>query len=217
MKSIIFDFDGVIADTEEAYRKSFINMVKEYNINIPKEEWYKRFPGTGTINVITKTFAENKISLEKGINHWLENWEREYRKMINESKVRPIKGFLEFNKKINLLGIKKVIATGSHHENANLILESFGIKNEFKIVDIKDVKNPKPDPEIFLKAAEKINENPENCVVIEDSLVGIEGAKKAGMKTIALATSYPRKILEKEEPDLIYNDYTEMKAEEIIK
>ena len=216
-KAIIFDMDGVIADTETAYFESFKKTVEKFNIKIDKDEWFKRFPGTGTIHTMSTIFKEHNIKPKEGLNPWLESWKKEYEKILNDLEIRPIKGFLEFNKKLNKLGIKKIIATGSHKRNALIVLKSFGIEKEFDIVGNEDVKQRKPDPELFLMAAKKLNSKPQDCVVFEDSPVGIRAAKKAKMRCVALITTYPLNLLEKENPDLMINNYTEIDIEKILK
>jgi beta-phosphoglucomutase-like phosphatase (HAD superfamily) len=73
---------------------------------------------------------------------------------------------------------------------------------------MEDTPEPKPNPDIFLLAADRINTDPKDCLVFEDSIFGIRAAKDAGMKVIALATTHSRELLETEHPDLIINDFT---------
>jgi len=216
-KAIIFDMDGVIADTEKAYMESFNKILEKFNIKINKNEWFQRFPGTGTTYTMSTVFKEHNFKPKEGLNYWLERWKKEYEKVITKEKIKPIKGFLEFNKKLNELQTKKIIATGSHRRNVFIVLKSFGIENEFDVVGNEDIKQPKPDPKLFLFAAEKLNSESKDCIVFEDSVVGLIAAKRAGMRCVALTTSYPRKVLEKENPDLIIDDYTEIDIENLLK
>jgi len=216
-KAIIFDMDGVVADTETAYLESCNKLLKKFNIKTAKEDWFRRFPGTGTTYIMSTIFNENEFKPQEGLQYWLEKWKEEYRKIIIKREINPIKGFLKFNKKINELKIKKIIATGSHKKNAFLVLKSFGIENEFEIIGIEDVKERKPDPKLFIVAAERLNSKPEDCIVFEDSVVGVTAAKRANMKCVAITSSNPREILEKENPDLIIDDYTEIDIEDLLK
>ncbi|MBC8494528.1 HAD family phosphatase [archaeon] len=216
MKAIIFDMDGVIADTERAYLEACNKLLKKFGIEVNKDDWFNRYPGTGTTYILSTIFKENNIKPSEGLEYWLEKWKTEYSKFVKNGKIKPVKGFLEFNKHINALGIKKIIATGSHKKNAYLVLKTFGIEKEFEIVGLEDVTEGKPNPEIFLEAAKRIGYSPENCVVFEDAVVGVQAAKAAGMECVAMTTSMPEEVLRQENPDWLVKDYTELEVEKIV-
>jgi HAD superfamily hydrolase (TIGR01509 family) len=216
-KAFIFDMDGVIADSETAYMESFNRILKGFSIRIDREEWFRRFPGTGTIHTMSTVFREHGFNPKEGLDYWLDAWKREYQRMIKKGEIKTIRGFLEFNKRLNELRIKKIIATGSHKSNAFIALKSFGIENEFDIIGNEDVKERKPSPELFLVAAKRLDSEPGDCIVFEDSVVGLKAAKTAGMKCVALTTTAARGLLEGERPYLIINDYTEIDIEELLK
>lgn len=209
-KAVIFDFDSVVAHTEEAYIESFNRMVKDLGIRADRKEWLRRFPGTGPKYILETVFREHNLSPKGGIESWIDKWKKEYARVLETMRIRPVKGFLEFNRNLNRLGIRKIIATGSHRRNARLVLKSFGLEKEFKIVSNEDVKERKPSPALFLLAAERLGVRPEECVVFEDAPIGIRAARRAGMRCVALTTTNPREVLEKEKPDFIFNDYTEI-------
>jgi beta-phosphoglucomutase len=165
---------------------------------------------------VSVIFKERNFKPKERLNYWIEKWKGGYEKMVDNGEIKPIKGFLEFNKKLNRLKVKKIIATGSHKRNAFILLKSFGIENEFDIVGCEDVKQRKPSPQLFLVAAERLNSEPKDCVVFEDSPVGIRAAKRVGMKCVALTTSTSMEVLEKENPDLIIDDYTEIDVESLL-
>ena len=91
-------------------------------------------------------------------------------------------------------------------------LDCIGVEISFfdTVVSGSDVKNKKPDPEIYLSAAAKIKMNPANCIVIEDAISGITAAKSAGMTTIAVTTSFDEKQLDAVKPDFIVNQISEI-------
>ncbi|MFQ5722540.1 MAG: HAD family hydrolase [Candidatus Aminicenantales bacterium] len=207
MKAVILDMDGVVADTEAAYLEAFNKLAERFNVKINRDEWFKRFPGTGPIPIMSTIFKEHGIEPKEGVGYWFDRWEEEYQKTVDKGAVKPVNGFLEFNRELNRLGVKKIIATGSHKRNAYIVLETFGIEKEFDIVGMEDITERKPSPQIFLIAAERLGTRPEDCIVFEDAPVGIAAAKAANMRCVALTTSTPRSILEKESPDLIIKDY----------
>ncbi|MEM9686887.1 MAG: HAD-IA family hydrolase, partial [Bacteroidota bacterium] len=96
------------------------------------------------------------------------------------------------------------VALGSASKNAKIILEKIGIYNIFKaIIDGNEVSKAKPDPEVFLIAAEKMNIAPENCIVFEDSIAGIEAANKAKMITVGIGN---KTVLH--HADYVFSDFT---------
>jgi beta-phosphoglucomutase-like phosphatase (HAD superfamily) len=90
------------------------------------------------------------------------------------------------------LGIPRVVGSSTPRKNIETVMAMAGLEGLFDaIVSAEDVTMGKPDPQVFLKAAEKIGRRPERCVVFEDAHVGIEAGKRAGMKVVAVATTHP--------------------------
>ena len=199
MKGIIFDLDGVIALTEDIHREAFDFAFAGYDIDISKYNWNKDFAGKGHRYIINTIFGESPAN-DRLIDLWVN-----YYQLIAEDKVKPVPGVIEF---MNSKTIPMIIATGSARKSAEIVLKS--LKIHLPVVSMEDAPNPKPDPGIFLLAASKINIKPKDCLVFEDSIHGIRAAKTAGMKVIALTTTLERKILEKENPDCIINDFTDL-------
>jgi len=216
-KAVIFDFDDVVALTEGSYMDSFDSMMERqgYGLRADREEWFRRFSGTGLMHILETVFRERGFETKESLEAWLERWNNEYKNLMKNKGVKPVRGFPEFNKELNRLGVKKIIATGSHTGNVLLVLKLLGLE-KFQIVSIEDVKNGKPDPEIFLLAAQRLGIPPADCIVFEDSVAGIRAAKAAGMKCIALATTAPRDVLEREGPDLVVKDYTELNVNDLL-
>jgi len=217
MKAILFDMDGVIADTEEAYRQALNNVVKKLGIHIEKDAWFSRFPGTGLKYIMSTVLTEKKYNITSGIlTHWISLWAQEYQTFVERGEIKLIKGFLKFNRQVNEAGLKKIIVTGSNKENTKLVLQSYGIDSEFEIIGDEDIENAKPSPDGFLKAAQILGCQPSECRVVEDAVVGIQAAKAAGMKCLALTTSTSEETLAKEKPYLICNNYIDLKIEDLV-
>jgi beta-phosphoglucomutase len=216
IKAFIFDFDGVIADTEPVHVEAVNRIFSRFKIHVGLEEWLGKIPGTGYHKAVNTLIRDYNIKTDKPAEFWVKMWKEEFRKLALEGRIRPVKGFLEFNRIVDSYGIKKIVATGSHSENVQYILKSFGLEGQFDVVSVDDTARMKPDPEIFLLAAKRLNVNPGYCIVFEDSVVGVRAARAAGMKCVALTTSFPRKDLEREKPDLIVNDYAEIDIEGLL-
>lgn len=180
IKAVIFDMDGVLFDTERVYLESWIKVFKEYGYTMTKE-MYIPLMGTGRKNVkevFKKTFGDN-IPIEE---MYVKKDELLF-KAIDNNEV-PLKlGAIDILCYLKEEGYKIALATSAKRDRVTKQIQANNMNNMFNaIVCGDDVVNSKPDPEIFLKAAKKLDVNPENCVVIEDSLAGIKGANKGGMK-----------------------------------
>jgi len=106
------------------------------------------------------------------------------------SHLKPIAGLMEFLAESRWLGIPMAMATAAGKANREFVLNGLGIAPHFHaVIGPEDLRNGKPHPEIFLKAADTLRVDPARCVVFEDAISGIEAAGRAGMKAVALATS----------------------------
>lgn len=194
IRAIIFDMDGVLVDSEKQHINVEIATFREYGISIT-QEIAKEYFGTTVrdyIAAIGERFGMNWDSeeLEEVISKHSKNLKKYYAEVF--PLVPHVREVLE---KLKLSGKYRIgLATSSSKENAEAVLSRHGVLDFFEERTFGDeVENGKPDPEIFLKTLEKLNENtlnfeeilPGNCVVIEDSGRGMQGAKTAGMKVIA--------------------------------
>ncbi len=200
----IFDFDGVIVDTEKIHYLTFKTTLAELNIEIPKDRWYREFTGIGSKNIIRILFSENKINDD--INKWFEKRRANFFQYVRENNVEKIAGVEAFLKELKSIKIKTAVATGSGKELTSFMLDQVSLTPYFDvIVTADDVINKKPHPEIFLKAAALLGVSPNECIAFEDSKNGVASAKAAGMKIVGLVSpSLPEK-----ECDLVIKDFRE--------
>jgi len=208
---IIFDMDGVLADTAEIHYESWIKLAKDINIEF-KREFFKETFGQQSSFILRKLLSNN-ISDEK-INELADKKEFYYRNLVKD-KLKPLPGTVKLIKKLRKKGFKLAIGSSGCLENINLLINTLKINNFFEaIVSAEDVKNSKPAPDVFLKAAEKLKIVPKNCVVIEDAPVGIRAAKLAGMRSIALTTTHTADKLQ--EADIIKKNLSSLKIKHIL-
>ena len=115
-----------------------------------------------------------------------------YREVVRERGVEALPGVRDLLAALRVRGIPCVVGSSTHRENIELSLGLLKLGAAFAaLVTAEDVSHGKPDPEVFLCAAQKIGMAPERCVVFEDALVGIEAAHRAGMRVVAVATTNP--------------------------
>jgi len=181
---VIFDMDGVMFDTEKISYRSWKKLSKKYNYNID-DDIFKKTVGLdikSTRQVYKKHF---------GANFPFEKMKNEEVKMMKDcilSEGAPVKdGVYELLSCIKNRNLKIALATSALKEKAELLLNLSDTKKYFDVITCGDeIINGKPDPEIFLKTAQKLSCEPENCVVLEDSENGITAAYRAGMLPILI-------------------------------
>lgn len=186
MKAFIFDLDGVIVDTAKYHYLAWRDLANELGFEFTEEQ-NELLKGVSRIRSLEILLNIGKVELsEKKKQELLIAKNEEYleyvSKMTSDEILPGIQEVLLFlkNKKIPF-------ALGSASKNAPLILKKVGLFDKFDaIVDGNDVTKAKPDPEVFLIGAKKLNAKPENCIVIEDALAGIQAANNAGMISVAI-------------------------------
>ena len=188
ISACIFDLDGVIVDTARYHFLAWKRLTDQLGINFTEAD-NERLKGVSRI-------ASLEIILEIGNVKADENQKHEYATRKNQwyvdyiSKMTPdeiLPGSIAFIKELRNAGIR--VAIGSASKNTPMILERVGISDLFDAVaDGNIVKKAKPDPEVFLKAAELVDVKPERCVVFEDAVAGVQAAISAGMVCIGIGS-----------------------------
>lgn len=187
IEAIIFDLDGVIVDTARFHYQAWKRLAKEFGFffSLEQNERLKGVSRMESLDILLKTgnvkidSEEEKVRLATKKNDWY----RENILKMTPNDILP--GVENFLKELKNDGFK--IAIGSSSKNAGTILERIGYIDFFDaIIDGTKIQNSKPDPEVFLKAADALNTPYEKCVVFEDAFAGIQAAKSAGMKSIGV-------------------------------
>lgn len=181
-KAVIFDMDGVIFDTERVYLEIWQSVFEKYGYKMTKE-LYVNVMGTGRKNVI-KTFLEN-FGDDLPIEKMYEEKDNQLFYIIENQGIPLKEGVKELFSMLKEKNYKIALATSAKRERVEKQIKDKWLKESFDaIVCGDDVEKGKPSPDIFLKAAKKIDVEPENCFVVEDSPAGIKAAFSGGMKGI---------------------------------
>jgi beta-phosphoglucomutase family hydrolase len=183
----IFDWDGVIIDSSSHHEESWERLAKETGFTLPEGHFKKGFGMKNDfiipnlLNWSNRPDEIQRLSLRK---------EELYREILLEWGIRPLPGVAEWLAELRQREIRCAIGSSTDRLNIDTSLRVLGFEKCFAtIVSAEDVSHGKPDPEVFLTAAERIGFDPGHCVVFEDALVGIEAAHRGGMKVIAVATT----------------------------
>jgi len=206
--AVIFDWDGTLADTKRFVVFSFQKVLTEIGCKV-SDEFIERRIGIGAKNTFKEALQATNIWFdEKTINELVEEKIKIQTKLTTN--VNLIEGAIDLLDSLDSK-VKMALATMSNRKVINKLLKEKAVRKYFNFVITADeVFQPKPNPEVFLKCAEKLKCNPEKCIVIEDSVFGVKAAKEARMKCIAIPTgAYSIEELREEEPDLIVNSIKE--------
>jgi len=178
LRAVLFDMDGVIVNTEPLHRKAYFKMFDDVNINVD-DDLYASFTGQSTINICKHLV--NHFNLENKPEELVSSKRKHFKYLFeNDDSLTLIEGVLNIIKDYYNNGLKLIVASSASMPNINRIFERFNLNQYFcGKFSGADLKQSKPHPEIFVKAAEHTGFKKSECVVIEDSTNGIKAANSA--------------------------------------
>ncbi|MDT7831575.1 beta-phosphoglucomutase [Flavobacteriaceae bacterium S356] len=207
-KGFIFDLDGVIVDTAKYHFLAWRKLANSVGVDFTEEQ-NEQLKGVSRVESLEKILAWGNIELSE--DTFMELMARKNDDYINhvyqmdESEILPdvVKVLA------HLQSINQPIALGSASQNARTILKKVNLYDSFDvIVDGTNVTKAKPDPEVFLRAAESMEMEPEQCIVFEDSVSGVKAANTANMISIGVGS---KAVLH--EADYVFKDFTEISVD----
>ena len=207
----IFDWDGVIIDSHDAHEKSWEQLAAEEHLPLPPDH-FKRSFGRRNNQIIPEIYGWSEAPQE--IERLGARKETLYRQILRDTGLDPLPGVRELLAELRGAQIPCAIGTSTPRINLDFALDLLALREPFTaMVTAEDVSRGKPDPEVFLSAANRLNVAPHHCVVFEDAVFGIEAAKRAGMKAVALTTTHCATDLGL--ADLIISDLSETNVEKL--
>ena len=209
-KAIIWDMDGVIADTAPYHLKAWQQVFRKRGIKFTKDDFRRNFgQRNDTIirNALGKEISQDEIDVIANEK------EESFRQRIRQN-LKPLPGVIKLIKSLTERRFKMALASSAPIENIRLLTRGLGINNCFQcIICDKDVTEGKPNPQVFLLAAQKLGVEPKNCIVIEDAVAGVSAAKEARMRCLAITNTHPRISLT--EADLIVDTLEEVSVDDL--
>jgi beta-phosphoglucomutase family hydrolase len=197
LKAVIFDFDGVLVDSEMLHYQAFDNIFRPLGVQISVREYYDRFVGMTDEELFRLLDKEKNLHLSEQQLQKLFREKATSFKRLASTQAAIIEGVPKFLKLLFDNKIPMAICSGALLEEIEMILKGAGLRDFFDvIVSAEQVKKGKPDPEGFLLALKLLNKKtnqtiePQNCIVIEDSHWGLEAARNAGMHPVAVTNTY---------------------------
>ena len=214
IKTVIFDMDGVIVDTEPVHHYAYNQHFEQLNIEV-NAEMYASFTGNSTKNIFER--LKIQFNLAEEVNALVETKRNLFNDAFDSKEdLYLLDGVEDLIKDLYDNGMQLVLASSSATVTINRVFNRFGLHKYFThIVSGEDFPKSKPHPAIFLRAAELANTPVENCIVIEDSTNGIMAAKAAGIYCIGY-DSFHSKLQDYSLADVVITDFKELSYERIL-
>ncbi|MEX0982506.1 MAG: HAD-IA family hydrolase [Bacteroidales bacterium] len=188
IKAVLFDMDGVLLDSEEFINRAGVEMFREKGFEVNPED-FLLFTGMGEDRYLGG--VAEKYSIPFDVNIDKKRTYEIYGDLVHNN-IDPLPGVIEFIEKCKLKGLKIAVATSADQVKMEINLKEINLPVSTFDATINglEIKNKKPAPDIFLKAAERIGADPSTCLVVEDAVSGVKAGKSAGAKVLALTTTF---------------------------
>ena len=209
---VIFDMDGVICHTNPHHVKAFEAFFNKYEIPYTNEEFEEHMYGKHNGYIMTHFFKRSIAGEELTL---LEDEKEAMFREVYKDKVETIPHYLEFLSELKSRGFKTAVATSAPRGNLDLIISALNIADKMdSMMSSEDVKAHKPNPEVYLKSAERVGVAPSDCVVFEDSFSGVTAGLNAGMKVVGVLSTHTKEQLPP--CDFYINDYSEVNVDKVL-
>ena len=191
-KTILWDMDGVIADSGPFHFAAWQEVFDKRGIDFTKDDFTRLFGSRN--DFIVRTIIDQDLS-EEDVKLIVEEKERGFRDKA-KGNIKLFPGVMKLLNSIKQGDFKSALGSSAPSENIDLTCDELNIRSYFNcIVSGKEVPESKPSPQIYLLAAEKVGAEPHDCIVIEDSPLGVKAAKAAGMRCLAVTNTHPEQEL----------------------
>lgn len=184
--AVIFDMDGVLVDSGAHHRAAWASLCAELSLSPPTEFWRLTIgrPAEEAVGLLVRGVSTTEAARLAGRKraHYTEHSRRG---------IVPVAGVRAYVALLAAHGIPRAVATSAARRDVERLLDAIGLGEAFDaVVSADDVRWGKPDPEVYLKAAEAVGVAPARCLVFEDAVVGVQAARGASMRVIGVTTSY---------------------------
>ncbi len=194
LSGAIFDMDGVLVDNMKVHMEAFAEMARRWGVRIDTYS-VLGMAGKGNDEIFRLIFPADVVS-RVGTGILGDEKEAIYREMY-APRLASAPGLIPFLDELQSNGVRLGVGSSAPIANVDFVLDGLGLRHYFDVVvNVDMVKRAKPDPEIYLRALSELGLPAAECLVFEDALAGIEAARAAGMKTVALSTSIAPAVLD---------------------
>lgn len=205
--AVIWDMDGVLADSGPLHLEAWRRLASERGRGLTDEEFRQTF-GMRNDEIVTRLFGDLPPACASLLAERKEGYFREAARAHLEARA----GARRLLTELGNMGFLQALASSAPTANVELVLDTLGLRDSFQaVVTGADVRKGKPNPEVFLLAADRLGVPPERCVVVEDAVVGVQAAKAANMRCIAVTSTNTRQELR--QADLVVDSLDELQPE----
>jgi beta-phosphoglucomutase len=196
IEAVIFDFDGVIADTEHLHYASYQKVLEPKGFGFSYDEYAARYMAYDSFGCLKQRMIDLDQPVEgEEIRRWVEQKNAEHERLIAQGDVSALPGAVDAILYAASRG-PVAVCTGAVLSDIAPLLEKFALMGHLStVVTADDVSVSKPDPESYALACSRLNQNPEDCLAIEDTPGGLQSAKGAGCQTLGVTTTHTREQL----------------------
>ena len=182
--AVLWDLDGTLVDSEEYHWQAWKEILDREGISLTRPQFLSSFGQRN--DAILRAWLGEDVSLEL-IRKIGDDKEAHYRELVRMQGLAPLPGAAEWVERLHLEGWRQAIASSAPRLNVEAVLDALHFRKWFQATTAaEDVQAGKPDPQVFLVAASRLNSAPGNCIVVEDARAGVEGARRAGMRSIGV-------------------------------
>ena len=209
-QGVLWDMDGVLVDTGEFHIRSWQDVLDDYGIAFDRMKFQQALGmnNAGTIELLLGHKPDARLVEE------IATRKEECFRQLMQGQVTPLPGVLDWLQRWHDQHIPMAVASSASSENIDFIIDALHIRSFFhSLVSGANIPG-KPDPAVFLSAAQHLGLPPTSCIVIEDSIAGVEAARRAGMKCIAVTTTNPAHALTA--ADLVVSSLLELNQENLL-
>jgi beta-phosphoglucomutase family hydrolase len=188
LRAVIFDWDGVVVDSSARHERSWEILAARRGLPLPADHFKRGFGKKNNVIIPDLGWASQPAEVD-ALAH---EKEEIYRSLVREHGIQPLPGVRELLASLQAAAIPCAIGSSTERANLDCLLDLMDLRQFFGVIVAgEEVVHGKPDPSIFLLAARRLGVEPAGCLVIEDALVGIAAAQRAGMPVLAVATTEP--------------------------
>jgi HAD superfamily hydrolase (TIGR01509 family) len=184
-RAVLWDMDGTLIDSEQLHWISWRDTLAKEGNAITREQFLSSF-GQRNDSIIPRWLGAT--ATPERIERISQAKEELYRQLVRKNGISPLPGVKTWVHRLHDRGWLQAIASAAPRPNIEVVLAALGATHYFEgIVSAEDVHRGKPDPEVYLTAASRVGASPGSCIVVEDAVAGIEGARSAGMRSIGVS------------------------------
>jgi HAD superfamily hydrolase (TIGR01509 family) len=208
-RAILWDMDGVLADTSQLHFETWERILVEQGIPFDRQKFHLIY---GLKNRDLLPYLTDRPLDPEWVESIADQKELAFRNALH-GHLFPLPGVVKWLQQFNNLGYRQAVASSAPPENVEVLVDELGIRRYFDALVTPGDLPGKPDPAVFLLAATQLEVPHYHCIVIEDSIPGIEAARRAGMRTIAVTTTNPPEVLT--QADIVVDTLDQLTDEQV--